>query len=84
MQHPRLAALRVGLAPREWGVWAITRSHLRDEWGLAVHPTLMVANARYGAHTPLTGLILAPNPGAMLHFQCMSGGNTTDYGKAKA
>ena len=84
MQHPGLAALRVGLAPREWGVWAITRSRLRDEWGLVVHPTLKVANTRYGAHTPLTSLILAPNPGAMLHFQCMSGGNTTGYGKAKA
>ena len=84
LQHPGLAAPRVWLTPREWYVWAITRSYLRDDWGLGVHPTQRVANTRYGAHTPFISPILALNPGAMLYFQCSSGGNTTDCGRTKA
>jgi hypothetical protein len=49
-----------------------------------MHPTYQVANTRYGAHTPLTSPVVAQNPGAMLHFQCSCGGNTTDCGEAKA
>ena len=49
-----------------------------------MHPTYQVANTRYGARTPLTSPVVAQNPGAMLHFQCSSGGNTTGGGRTKA
>ena len=82
-QHPKAVVVRVWSTPRDWCVWALTRSYVRDGGWLRVHRTQRLASKRYGAHTPLTSPIRAPDAGAMLDFQCSSCGNTTDCGETK-
>ena len=58
--------------PRERSVGALESSHTHSHRAMRVVGACGVSNARQSHHTPATGPVLAPNSGAVVHFQWAS------------